>query len=89
MRATDALAAMRAAKSRADARADFERYIERKLEFGWTKEDAREYMALVKVLMGNDDAATLALYPEGLFKTAEECREAACQFWKDGLELMA
>jgi hypothetical protein len=45
--------------------------------------DAREYTENIRVLMGTDDAAALALFPESLYATAEAARAGARLFWKE------
>jgi hypothetical protein len=48
---------------------------------GWSEADLAEYRESVKILMGKDDAATLALFPAGLYKSADEARADAVRFW--------
>lgn len=76
-----ALENLAAAKAKADARANFERFIASRRADGWSDADAAEYRESVRILMGNDDAAALALFPPGAYATAEQARQAAREFW--------
>lgn len=76
-----ALANLAAAKARADSQANFEQFISYRRSAGWTEEDIADYTASISVLMGNDDAAALALFPAGTYKNAEQARQGARQFW--------
>ena len=84
---TSPLDRLRSLKSKADstseARDHFRRYIAfAKETLGWSDEDVAEYSESIKVLMGKDDDAALALYPPGAFSSASEAREAAVIYWK-------
>lgn len=76
-----ALEHLAAAKSKADARANFERFIAGRRADGWTDSDVAEYRESIRVLMGDDDAAALALFPAGTYATAEQARQGAREYW--------
>jgi hypothetical protein len=63
------------------ARRAFASYQQAMRNEGWSESDLSEYRESVKILMGKDDAATLALFPAGLYKSAEEARADAVRFW--------
>jgi hypothetical protein len=65
-----------------EARRAYQRFINHaRQHLGWSDADVAEYADSVKVLMGKDDAATLALFPDGLYKSAEEARQGAVKYW--------
>ncbi len=70
------------AKAKADARSNFERFIEGRRAAGWSVHDVAEYRESVRVLMGDDDAAALALFPPGIYQSADQARQAAREFWR-------
>lgn len=70
-----------AAKARADSRANFERFIAGRRAAGWNDADIAEYTESIRVLMGNDDAAALAVFPPGTYPMAEHARQAAREYW--------
>lgn len=76
-----ALENLAAAKSKADARANFDRFIEGRRAAGWTAADVAEYRQSIVVLMSDDDAAALALFPVGTYRSAEQARQAARDYW--------
>lgn len=76
-----ALDNLQAAKAKADARASFDRFIEGRRVDGWTAADIAEYRESIRILMGDDDAAALALFPPGTYQTAEQARQAARDYW--------
>ena len=76
-----ALEKLAAAKAKADARSNFERFIEGCRAAGWSEHDVAEYRESVRVLMGDDDAAALALFPPGTSQSADQARQAAREFW--------
>lgn len=76
-----ALENLAAAKSKADARANFDRFIAGRRAAGWTAADVSEYRENVRVLMADDDAAALALFPAGTYRSAEQARQAARDYW--------
>lgn len=76
-----ALENLAAAKSKADARANFERFIASRRADGWRDSDVVQYRESIRVLMGNDDAAALALFPPGAYATAEDVRNDARRYW--------
>lgn len=78
MRALENLAAT---KARADSRANFERFIVGRRVANWTEADIAGYTESIRVLMGDDDAAALALFPAGTYQTAEQARKCAREFW--------
>ena len=80
-----ALENLAAAKARADSRANFEQFISSRLSAGWSEEDIADYTASIRVLMGNDDAASLALFPAGTYQNAEQARQGAREFWAQQL----
>lgn len=69
------------AKSKADARGNFERFIAGRRASGWSDSDVAEYRESIRVLMGSDDTAALALFPVGTYQTAEQARQAAREYW--------
>jgi hypothetical protein len=72
------------AKSEVDARNNFERFITGRRAAGWADSDVAEYRESVRILMGNDDAAALALFPPGTYQIAEQARQAAREYWATG-----
>ena len=78
---TDPLDRLAIAKSKADARANFDRFIAGRRAAGWTAADVAEYRESIRVLMADDDAAALALFPAGTYRSAEQARQAARDFW--------
>lgn len=76
-----ALENLAAAKAKADARANFDRFIAARRANGWTDSDVAEYRESIRILMGADDAATLALFPPGAYATAEQARHGAREYW--------
>ena len=69
-----------AVKIRADSRANLDNFIAGRRVAGWS-ETCAEYAEAISVLMGNDDAAALALFPTGAYQTAAQAREDAHRFW--------
>lgn len=76
-----ALDNLQAAKAKADARASFDRFIESRRAAGWSAADIAEYRESIRILMGDDDAAALALFPPGTYQTAAQARQAARDYW--------
>ena len=76
-----ALENLATAKAKADARANFERFVASRLAAGWADTDVAEYRESIRVLMGDDDAAALALFPAGTYRSAEQARRAARDYW--------
>lgn len=60
----------------------YSRYIASRREQGWSDEDVKDYAQSISVLMGQDDAKALELFPSGLYATAADAREGAIQFWR-------
>lgn len=73
-----AMSRLSAAKEKADARANYAMFI---ASTGWSQDDINEYAESTKVLMGDDDAAALALFPVGTYETAEQARSDARRYW--------
>ena len=78
---TDPLDRLASAKAKADASANFERFITARRADGWTDSDVAEYRESIRVLMGNDDAAALALFPPGAYATTEQALQDAREYW--------
>ncbi len=76
-----ALENLAAAKVRADSRANFDNFIAGRRVVGWSDADIAEYAESIRILMGTDDAAALALFPVGTYQTAEQARQDAREFW--------
>lgn len=76
-----ALENLAAAKAKADARTNFEHFIAARRADGWTDSDVAEYRESIRVLMGDDEAAALALFPAGTYATAEQARHGAREYW--------
>ncbi|MBK7463968.1 MAG: hypothetical protein IPJ50_15385 [Betaproteobacteria bacterium] len=76
-----ALANLQAAKSRADAAANFDRFIASRQAAGWSASDVADYRESIRILMGADDKAALALFPPGTYQTAEQARQDAREHW--------
>lgn len=76
-----ALANLSAAKAKADARANFERFIAGRRAAGWSDPDVADCRESIRVLMGDDDAAALALFPAGTYQSAEQARQSAREYW--------
>ena len=64
------------------ARAAFARYIDVRREEGWTGEQLAGLKRLAKSVMTWPDEKLLALYPAGLFGSADEVRDAFIGFWE-------
>lgn len=76
-----ALENLAAAKAKADARGNFERFVAGRRASGWTEADITEYRESIRILMGDDGAATLSLFPPETYQTAEQARQAAREYW--------
>lgn len=76
-----ALENLAAAKAKADAMANFDRFIAARRANGWTDSDVAEYRESIRILMSDDDAAALALFPSGTYQTAEQARQGAREYW--------
>lgn len=76
-----ALETLAAAKARVDSRANFENFIVGRRAAGWSEADIDDYTRSIRTLMGDDDAAALALFPVGTYETAEQARQGAREFW--------
>lgn len=71
------------------ARENYSRFLAfQRDENGWTAEEYADYKANIGVLMGKDDAAALALFPAGLYRTADEARQGARDFWQAWCDMM-
>lgn len=73
----------KSADSDDDSRKAFSSFIASMRNRGWTDADVSEYTAQVRILMGKDDAATLDLFPAGLYQTAQSARDDAVKYWRD------
>lgn len=82
---TDPLDRLASAKSKADSRANFDRFIAGRRADGWIDSDVAEYRESIRVLMGDDEAAALALFPPGTYQTAEQARQGAREYWAASL----
>lgn len=79
----------RQAEAASEARDNYARFLAfQRDENGWTADECADYKAKIGVLMGNDDAAALALFPDGLYRTAEEARQGARIFWQSWCDMM-
>jgi hypothetical protein len=78
-----ALKNLQAAKSKADARANFERFIAGRRAAGWSDADITDYRTSIRILIGNDDVAALALFPVGTYQNAEQARQDARMHWEN------
>ena len=78
---TDPLDRLASAKIKADARVNFERFIAGRRADGWSDSDVAEYRESTRILMGDDVAAALALFPPGTYQTAEQARRGAREHW--------
>ena len=76
-----ALENLAAVKARADSHANFDNFISIRRIAGWTEADCVEYAESIGILMGNDDAAALALFPAGTYHSADQARQAVRAFW--------
>lgn len=76
-----ALENLAAAKAKADARTNFDRFVACRRAAGWTEADVAVYRDSIRILMGDDDAAALALFPPGAYASAEQARQAAREYW--------
>lgn len=65
-----------------EKRAAFASHIKVMREAGWSDADVAEYTGQVRILMGKDDAATLDLFPVGLYSTAQAARDDAVKYWQ-------
>lgn len=66
-----------------NARELYSRFIETMRSQGWTDADVADYAEQIRILMGKDDEAATALFPDGLYETAAEARNAAVQYWSN------
>ena len=87
MSARNPIARLAEVNAKADAedqdRRNFKRFIGDMKEYGqWSDDDVADYTNRIKVLMGNDDSASLALFHEGAYATSDEARQGARTFWK-------
>ena len=82
---TNPLDRLASAKAKADTRANFDQFIEGRRATGWADYDVAEYRESIRILMGNDDAAALALFPAGTYQTVEQARQGAREFWAQQL----
>lgn len=78
---------LRNVKEKADStdsdRRNYARFISDMGEFGkWSEEDVSWYADQIKTLMSGDDSAAMALFPAGIYQSANEAREGARNFWK-------
>lgn len=73
----------KSADSEGDSRKAFASFVSRMRKNGWTDADVSEYTAQVRILMGKDDAATLDLFPAGLYQTAQAARDDAVKYWRN------
>lgn len=78
----NALENLAATKANADSRASFGNFIAGRRAAGWTESDIADYTESMRVLMGDDDAEALALFPAGTYLTAERARQGARAFWE-------
>lgn len=78
----NALINLAAAKAKADSRANFERFISGRRSAGWGESDIGDYTESIRILMGEDDTAALALFPVGTYVTAEDARNDARRNWE-------
>jgi len=78
---TDPLDRLAIAKAKADARGNFDRFVTGRRAAGWSDSDVAEYRESIRILMGDDDMAALALFPAGTYPTAEQARQAAREYW--------
>ena len=90
---SDLFASLSAAKQQADssaaARENYARFLVYQRDVnGWTPEEMADYKEKIGVIMGKDDAAALALFPAGLYKTADEARQGARIFWQAWCDMM-
>lgn len=83
-----ALEDLAAIKARADSHANFERFIAIHRAAGWAEADIAEYRESIRILMGDDDTAALALFPAGTYKTAEQARQGAHAYWVQQVQLI-
>lgn len=65
-----------------EARELFRKFIVKAKRNGWSESDVREYTDSIKVLMGSDDAAAQALFPVGLYPSADAARASAVEYWR-------
>lgn len=83
---SDIFSGLAKAKERADAKAlerkAFAAYLKEMRAAGWSDLDVAEYSDCVRILMGDDDEATIRLFPDGVFSSAKEAREDAPEFWR-------
>lgn len=71
------------AESTDEARALYRNFIAySKRYMGWTDVDESEYVESIKILMGKNDTEALALFPDGVYPSANAAREAAIEYWK-------
>lgn len=66
-----------------ESRRAYQRFrIHARTVLNWSDADIDEYAESIKVLMGENDAAALALFPDGQYQTAEEARKDAVSYWR-------
>lgn len=83
------MAMMRAKSEESDQlRQDYARFTRLAAELlGWNPADLAEYRDQIAVLMKGSDEEVLALFPEGLYASAEEARQGAATYWRSVVEL--
>lgn len=64
------------------ARVVFAHYIDVRREDGWTDAQLAELRNVARKVMTWPDEKLLALYPAGLFGSADEVRDAFIGFWE-------
>jgi len=82
-------AVRRQAEAADEAREHYARFLAfQRDQNGWSPDEMADYKAKIGVLMGKDDAAALALFPDGAYRTADDARQGARDFWRAWCELM-
>ena len=79
----DLLNGLNAAKDKANARANYRDFMAAMRREGWSDSDVKEYSENIGVLMAEDDAAALPLFPAGTYATAEDARSDVRKFWRE------
>jgi len=74
-----ALEDLAAAKTKTDARSNFETFIAGWRAAGWSEAETADYQESIRIFLGDDDSAALALLPAGSYKSSEQARRSA---WK-------
>lgn len=86
MTKTNPLDRLMSAKAQADSANQDRLNYQKTIDFfrsvqEFSESEITDYSEKIRVLMGKDDSAALALFPDGLYQTAEQARQGARDYW--------